>query len=261
VKTLIILGVCLSFITNAATFNVTVSNFKFTPNNLEIEVGDTVIWTNNDGFHDVIADNESFTSGPASSSFVFQRTFNSVEEILYYCSIHSRPGFDINLFMNGRINVVMPQVEPEPTFEINQGISGSWFFPETTGSGFLIDVRPVDQFIFAAWFTHDFTDTDRPANDTGARWYTIAGNYEGNSAVLDIFETSGGLFDSSQQVSTIPVGTFTFEFNSCGSGNVSYEFTEDPAVSGTFPIEKAVPGNEELCESLEIESSTNQESP
>ena len=246
------LAICLSFVTNAATFNVEVSNLKFTPNNLEIEVGDTVIWTNIQGFHDVVADDASFSSGAPAFSFVFEKTFNTAEEILYHCSVHSSPGRDINSFMNGRINVIAQQVEPEPTFEINQGISGSWFFPETSGSGFLIDVRPSDQFMFVAWFTYDFSDADRAEDDTGARWFTVSGFYEGNTAVLSLFETSGGLFDSSQSVTSVEVGTVTFEFSDCGTGEVTYEFTDGSGLTGNFPIQRAVPGTESLCESLQV---------
>jgi plastocyanin len=43
---------------SAATFDVAVQNNSFSPNNLTIEVGDTVRWTNNSGrTHDVTADN------------------------------------------------------------------------------------------------------------------------------------------------------------------------------------------------------------
>ncbi len=257
-KIILLIGMYLIGAAQAETFNVTVSNSVFTPNNLEIKVGDTVIWTNNNGIHDVVADDNSFSSGPPSTSFVFAKTFNSVGEILYYCTVHSDPGLDINAFMNGRINVTAVDVGPEPTFEINQGIAGSWFFPETTGSGFLIDVRPADQFIFAAWFTHDVTDTDRPESDTGTRWYTVAGGYAGNTAVLDMFETTGGLFDSPQAVSTTAVGSVTFEFADCSNGEVSYEFTDREELAGTFPIQRAVPGTENICESLTVASKVSE---
>lgn len=89
----------------AATHDVSVRNNSFSPNNITIEVGDTVRWTNNSGVHDVTADDNSFASQTASS-FTFSRTFNSVAEVLYYCSVHSSPGLDRNLNMNGRVNVV-----------------------------------------------------------------------------------------------------------------------------------------------------------
>lgn len=88
----------------AATHEVVISNNNFTPNDVTIEVGDTVRWTLQNGSHTVTEDTGSFNSG--LNNFPFSQTFTSVAEILYYCSIHSSPGLDINSNMNGRINVI-----------------------------------------------------------------------------------------------------------------------------------------------------------
>ncbi len=152
------------------------------------------------------------------------------------------------------ISIQAQEVE-ESDFQINQGIAGTWFFPETSGSGFLLDVRPADNFMFVAWFTHDFSDENRADDDTGGRWFTASGNYSGGVAGLDLFETTGGLFDNPQAVSTTSVGNITFNFTECATGEVTYEFTDRPELGRTFPIQRAVPGTESLCESL-IETAT-----
>jgi PKD repeat protein len=97
----------------AATHDVSVVDNRFSPNDITITVGDTVRWTNASGGarHDVTADDSSFASITASS-FTFSRTFNSVEEILYYCTVHSSPGQDRNSRMNGRVVVV--EADPVP---------------------------------------------------------------------------------------------------------------------------------------------------
>jgi len=100
---------------HAVTHNVTVGNNFFSPNNLTIEVGDTVRWTNSSGrTHDVTADDFSWAS-ITSSSFTFSRTFNSVEEILYHCTVHSSPGQAIGSNQNGRINVILADENQPPT--------------------------------------------------------------------------------------------------------------------------------------------------
>ena len=48
----------------AATHEVQVISFRFQPDNLVIAPGDTVRWRNMGGDHNVVADDESFTSGP-----------------------------------------------------------------------------------------------------------------------------------------------------------------------------------------------------
>jgi plastocyanin len=104
-----LLGLAASFLplaAAAATHEVDVGpGLSFSPNDLTIQVGDTVHWSSAGGTHDVKADDGSFSSGNPSSSINFSRTFNSVGEILYYCSVHSSPGQNINTFMNGRITV------------------------------------------------------------------------------------------------------------------------------------------------------------
>jgi hypothetical protein len=72
---------------------VTVTNFSFSPGELTITVGDAVRWTNVLGTHNVKADDNSFTSGPAAPApWEFTHTFTSVGLHPYYCEPHGGPG-------------------------------------------------------------------------------------------------------------------------------------------------------------------------
>lgn len=109
----------------AVTHDVTVGNNFFSPNDLTIEVGDTVRWTNNSGrTHDVTADDGSFAS-VTSNSFVYERTFSTIEEVLYHCSVHSSPGQDRNVFQNGRINIIAASDPTDVSVESVDAIGGS----------------------------------------------------------------------------------------------------------------------------------------
>jgi len=119
----------------AATFEVVISNNEFTPNDLTVEVGDTVNWTLQNGTHTVTEDNDSFDSG--LNNFPFSQTFQSIAEILYYCSVHSSPGQDINTNMNGRINVIAASVTTDISVEDVDAEDGSYESGE--------DVRVVTQ--------------------------------------------------------------------------------------------------------------------
>lgn len=232
----------------AETFDVSVTSNRYTPNDLTISVGDTVRWTNNGGFHDVVEDNAAFSSGsPAGPGWVFERTFESEAEILYHCTVHSAPGRDIDIFMNGRINVVGVN-----DFVINQGISGAWFNADTAGQGFLFDVDPDSSFLFAAWFTYQSDAASRVGSDD-QRWLTIQGTYEGPGGSLPIFSTSGGSFDAATETTTVQVGTAEVEFTDCSTGSISYDLP-DEALTGTIPIARLLPVTSALCEQLSAAS-------
>jgi plastocyanin len=73
--------------------DVALGSMSFTPAEITIPVNDIVRWTNNGGLHNVVADDESFTSGaPSTSLWTFQHTFTSTGDFRYYCSEHGGPG-------------------------------------------------------------------------------------------------------------------------------------------------------------------------
>jgi len=80
------------------------SGMIFTPADLTIDIGDTVRWENHGGFHNVVADDGSFTNGSASTSaWTYVRVFTSVGDIRYYCGIHGGAG---GVGMSGIIRVI-----------------------------------------------------------------------------------------------------------------------------------------------------------
>ncbi len=74
---------------------VNLGNNFFSPNDLTKKAGDTVRWVNNSThLHDVAADDFSWAS-QQSESFVYERPFNTVAEVLYHCTVHSKGGRNI----------------------------------------------------------------------------------------------------------------------------------------------------------------------
>ena len=77
---------------------VTISNFTFSPAALPVAVGDTVLWTNDDGIqHTVTADGGTFNGGPLSPGSEFQHVFGTAGAFPYHCNIHT--------FMHGSVTV------------------------------------------------------------------------------------------------------------------------------------------------------------
>ena len=240
----------------AETHDVSVVDNRFSPNDITITVGDTVRWTNAAGgaSHDVTSDDGKFSPSETASSFTFSLTFDSVDEILYYCTVHSSPGQDRNSRMNGRVVVVEAVEDP---FLINAAISDAWFFPDTSGQGFFIIVWEDSKTIFLAWFTYD---TVRPPEDVtailgepGHRWLTALGPYEGDTALLNVFLSSGMIFDSAQPpVDTAQMEDATIEivWSDCRAGILKYDIPT-LGLSGEIPIERIVEDKVAACEAAQ----------
>jgi flagellar basal body rod protein FlgG len=162
-----------------------------------------------------------------------------------------------NRNLNG-CNSVLEILAEAPLFKMNAGLNDAWFNLETNGQGFLIIVFPEIKQVFMAWFTYD---TERPPEDVtaflgepGHRWLTAQGEYEENIAILDVYITAGGLFDSPlPEPVTEPYGEIMLEFSTCNAGTVTYDI---PSVDrqGVIPIERIVLDNVPLCYLLNSEA-------
>jgi len=151
---------------------------------------------------------------------------------------------------------VLPNIDTdgETDFAINAGLNDAWFNPETPGQGFFITVFPDMGSIFLAWFTYD---TERPngsvaANlgEPGHRWLTAFGDFDGDSAVLDIELTRGGVFDSADPaVEQNADGSILLQCTACNACTVTYDITS-AAVQGVIPIERIALDNVPTCEAL-----------
>ena len=157
---------------------------------------------------------------------------------------------------NNRVQILQITDTGRGPFQINAGLNDAWFNPATAGQGFLLSVLPDIQQIFLAWFTYDI---ERPPEDVtamlgepGHRWLTAQGPYSGDTAILTVFVTKGGVFDAAEPAATTnPAGdgTLTIEFADCTEGLVEYEITS-LGISGKIPIERIAPDNVPLCETL-----------
>jgi plastocyanin len=69
---------------------VTIKDFAFSPATLEVPVGATVTWANQDSTaHTVTADDGSFDSKSLASGQGFSQAFSTAGTFTYHCSIHS----------------------------------------------------------------------------------------------------------------------------------------------------------------------------
>jgi glucose/arabinose dehydrogenase len=166
---------------------------------------------------------------------------------------------DGNVYLSSQFAGVYLLSDGEPVqegFGINAGINDAWYSPVTAGQGFFIVALPDTKIVFLAWFTYD---VERPPEDVtailgepGHRWLTAQGPYSGDTATLDLYASSGGVFDSALPAVGPPVqvGTMTITWSDCEAGLVSYDIPS-LGLSGEIPVERIVADNVAFCEALQ----------
>jgi plastocyanin len=82
--------------TESGAADVTIVDFAYSPLDIAVDVGTTVIWTNQDAVQHTVT-GENFSSGTLNSGDTFSHTFETVGTFEYTCSFHPQ--------MKGRVIV------------------------------------------------------------------------------------------------------------------------------------------------------------
>ena len=87
----VLLALLLAPAAFAKDHKVSIKDVKFTPKELKVKKGDTVIWTNSDERdHTVTADDKSFGSGNIGDGNSFRQKFEKPGRYKYHCEYHPR---------------------------------------------------------------------------------------------------------------------------------------------------------------------------
>src|SRR5262249_23143971 len=84
------------------TVQITVENFKFTPNPVTIKVGQTVVWTDKGGRHTVETADGYIKSDILTADKTYSKKFDKPGTYTYYCDFH---GDKNGTGMSGKITV------------------------------------------------------------------------------------------------------------------------------------------------------------
>lgn len=113
-------------------------------------------------------------------------------------------------------------------YEITQEITGSWYNPEESGHGVILELLP-DNSLLAYWFTYD--------TDGNQAWFVGSGIIQGDSVSLSLLKTDGGFFGTNFDTTTVVSedwGTLNLSFSSCNAGVADYNTNYG---SGTLAIQ------------------------
>jgi plastocyanin len=103
----------------AATQAVTIRDNSFTPQEIHIAPGDTVVWTNQGSrVHDVTADDRSFRSPDLGRQETYSHTFEKAGFYYYHCSFH---GSRRKVGMWGLVVVGNPDPSTDPYKDLGGG--------------------------------------------------------------------------------------------------------------------------------------------
>jgi len=121
-----------------------------------------------------------------------------------------------------------------------QGLTGSWYQPVTSGQGIEIEVFPDmlglgTGYLQGGWFTFDAATSG--GADHG-RWYTFGGKVRAgdSAAVLALYQNIGGNFNAPPATSSVQVGSVGMSFADCATAQLSYTFTDRSGRVGTIPM-------------------------
>ncbi|MCG8464873.1 MAG: hypothetical protein MI750_08480 [Xanthomonadales bacterium] len=173
-----------------------------------------------------ILNNETIIEGLQVTGFSHPNQFNDRGEAVLNVSLS-----------DGQSHLALYEVRPTappppPTFNINPGLSGTWFDPQQSGHGITIEILP-GQRMLAAWFTFD--------SQGNQAWFGGAGSYSGNQVTMDFALPTGGRFipnfDPSQIVREA-WGSATITFDSCNSGRIDFSSTLPGYNTGSMQLQR-----------------------
>jgi hypothetical protein len=141
---------------------------------------------------------------------------------------------DVTCFRKGNVSPV----------HADFAFSGNWYDPVTSGQGITVEINPVSGVAFMAWYT--YAPNAAQAGAAGQRWYTAQSAYTAGArtVAMTIYETTGGLFDSSNPLPrSTAVGMATLAFQDCRAATLTYSFTagSSAGAKGTMSLSRVMP--------------------
>jgi len=122
-----------------------------------------------------------------------------------------------------------------------EGLTGTWYNPETSGQGIQLDINQEDSMsngsLFGAWFTYG----DDAGGTSSQRWYSIMSAFSGDTRLVavNIRVNAGGNFAAPPQTTSAYAGQGWVSFDSCETG--SFQYAMNDGRTGMIPLRRLLP--------------------
>jgi plastocyanin len=172
-----LLAVALALVvgsSQAATVHVELKNFAFNPQNITVDVGDTVVWTNNESHDHDVTFEAGFGSGAGAlqRNETFNHTFDDAGVFAYRCTLHSNPDFLTGMVGNVTVRAPIPAADhyvemknaqfTPAQLQVEPGDTVTWINNDTFGHDVLFEdgfgSGAAGAIAAGATYTHTFTE-------------------------------------------------------------------------------------------------------
>lgn len=111
------------------THTVTVTDYEYTPSQLEINAGDTVVWTNIQGNHNINGMQDSYPSNPESfgnslgTDWTYTYVFHTLGSYDYQCDPHVNFGMVGKIIVSGKFLLTITFLNMNPNVGQDMGLN------------------------------------------------------------------------------------------------------------------------------------------
>jgi plastocyanin len=148
-KIISLLSIALCFFNFSAqtTHTVNAGSYYYTPTNLTVQVGDSVIWINDGGLHDVNGNINSITNQPFNNPVTFDSPSTNTAGAVIFAYKFTVPGtynYDCSVGSHAANGMVGSVIVTDPSTNINTASSNYLFYP-----------NPTSDFVYLSGFNGD----------------------------------------------------------------------------------------------------------
>jgi plastocyanin len=148
-KIIFLLCIALCFFNYSAqtTHTVNAGSYYYNPNNLTVQVGDSVIWINDGGLHDVNGNTNSITNQPFNNPVTFDSPSTNTVGAVIYAYKFTVPGiynYDCSVGSHAANGMVGSIIVTDPSTNIN-----------TADNNYLIYPNPTSDYLYLSGINRD----------------------------------------------------------------------------------------------------------